>query len=948
MKKILLTLVSCQIVAATAFSQIQFTSSTSLLTPANHYNGVAIAVTDVDGDGLDDIVRLNMGNQLGIEYQTAPGQPFIHQFVGEVTTELQWAICVADVDNNGIADVLSGGDYNGISLAMANNDGTAYDIGFLTEPGTFVQGMNFADINNDGWLDAFVCHDDGISRIFGNDGAGNIKLEPTWINLATVPTSDNSGNYGSVWCDVDNDGDLDLYIAKCRQGITDPADPMRINQLFLNNGDGTYKQDTDNSSGLRIGAQSWTADFGDIDNDGDFDCFITNHDVSSQLLLNDGSGHFTDITASAGLFNAIGGFPIQGVFRDFDNDGFTDIIVAGSVSYLFRNNGNKTFSPVNNLFDGSTLASFALGDLNHDGFQDVYACYGDPIGPTTVPDKLWFNVGNNNHFYGLNLRGIQSNRSAVGAKVLLYSALGVQAREVRAGESYGITNSMQIHFGLGQAEVDSVKVFWPSGTVDVLYQPGRDQYQTLFEGGCLTEALQLVADGPLVFCSGQDVVLSVPGDFAAYSWSNGDTTPSLTVTSPGTYSVTVTRADGCTVNSNLLKITLDPVETPLIQASGDSVLCGGASLTLSSTPAASYLWSTGDTTQNISVTASGQYSVTIQGLCATFTSLPYNILIIPNNPPGVIPDTIAPGQSALLLTNGPNASWYESPAGGIPLASGPSFQTPPLDANTTYWVENSTTYDPANQFAGMTNHQGSQIGDPELNGSLVFDCFVPFRLARVKVYANIAAERRIILIDMFGDEIHSKTVNIPTGESIVDLGFDVPAGKNFQLTTDQAVNQANLSTDGPQLWRSSLGVLYPYEIPGVLSIFNSNLGLMRYYYFYNWEIDYYAVDCVSERSPVTAVVDPSLRANAPEWSAGTRIYPNPTSGNLNVEIDNFTDKHLQVSLLNSTGATVYGPVTIPNADIPAFRVDVSAQPKGMYWLEMSSESGSTRRKIAIQ
>ena len=212
MKKIFPLLAFCQIAATAAFAQIQFSTGTSLLSPSNHYSGVAIAVTDVNGDGLDDIIRLNMGKQLSIEYQTAPGQAFTHQYIGVVSNDLQWSMCVADVDNNGFADVLSGGDYNDISIAMANADGTAYDIGVLTEPGTFVQGTNFADINNDGWLDAFVCHDDGASRIFGNDGTGNLKLQPTWMNLATVPTSDNSGNYGSVWCDVDNDDDLDLTL----------------------------------------------------------------------------------------------------------------------------------------------------------------------------------------------------------------------------------------------------------------------------------------------------------------------------------------------------------------------------------------------------------------------------------------------------------------------------------------------------------------------------------------------------------------------------------------------------------------------------------------------------------------------------------------------------------------------------------------------------------------
>lgn len=944
MKKILPFFVVCQIAASSLSAQLQFVKGTSLLTPNDHYSGVPVAVTDVNGDGLDDIVRLNMGYELGIEYQTAPGQAFIHQNIGDVSDfKVQWSMCVADIDNNGFADVLTGGLYSNISLAMANTDGSNYDIIALNEPGTFAQGMNFADIDNDGWLDAFVCHDDGASRIFGNDGAGNLNLEPTWINLATVPASDNSGNYGSVWSDVDNDGDLDLYIAKCRQEPGGPTDPRRINQLFRNNGDGTYTQDTDNASGLRIGAQSWTADFGDIDNDGDFDCFITNHDVSSQLLLNDGAGYFTDITASAGLFNVISGFPIQGVFRDFDNDGFVDILVAGTISYLILNNGNKTFNTFADAL-GTTIASFALGDLNHDGFQDVYACYGDPIDPTSTPDELWLNEGNDNHYFGLRLRGIQSNRSAVGTKVLLYSALGIQSREVRAGESYGIMNSMQIHFGLGQEQIDSVKIFWPSGIIDVLYQPERDQYLSVQEGGCAVSTVSLVTDGPVVFCSGQDIVLSLEEDFSAYKWSNGDTTATITVTTAGTYSVTLTYSDGCTTTSNFIKTVVDPIEIPLIQASGDSIFCGGGALTLTSTPAASYLWSTGDTTQSITVTTSGQYSLTTQGLCASFNSLPFATIVIPNDPPAATPDTIAPGQTATLLTNGSNAYWYESAAGGDPIGSGAAFQTLPLNANTTYWVANKTIYDPANEFTGMADHQGSQIGDPELNGSIIFNCFYPFRLARVKVYASTAAERKIDLINLFGDVLQSKTVNIPAGTSVIDLNFDIPVGNNLQLTTDFTVNLTNLGSVGPQLWRSSAGVEYPYELPGVVRIVGANFGANRYYYFFNWEIDYDSIECTSERSPVTVVVDPTLHTNVPDWSVGTRVYPNPVSGLLHIEIDDFPDKNLSASIRNAQGMMVHRQST----GDPTFSVDVSAFPKGIYWLELSSESGVMRRKITVQ
>lgn len=931
-------------------AQIQFVKKTGLLTPANHFSGVAIAVLDMNGDGLDDIARMNQGFQLAVEYQTAPDQPFAHMTVGPLPDGSQWGMCAADVDNNGFPDVLTGGAYDDIKLAMANDEGTAYVIDILDEPGTFTQCVNFADINNDGWLDAFVCHDDGAARIFGNDGAGNLVLQPGWINLSTVPPSDNSGNYGSVWSDVDNDGDLDLYIAKCRSGVSDPTDGRRINQLFLNNGNGTYKQDTSNASGLRIGAQSWTADFGDIDNDGDFDCFITNHDVSSQLLENDGTGHFTDISIAAGIFNEITGLPIQGVFRDFDNDGFVDILVAGTDHFLLRNNGDKTFSIVEDLFDNNPIESFAIGDLNHDGFQDIYAGYAEIFtDPSNVPDALWMNNGNDNHFFGLNLRGVQSNRNGVGAKVQLYSALGIQTREVRSGESYGIMNSMQIHFGMGQvAAVDSVKVFWPSGIVDVLHQPSVNQYITMEEGGCIVPQVTAMANGPATFCSGDSVLLSVTEPFNAYLWSTGETTASVVAKTAGNYTVTVTTDEGCTAVSNAVAVITDPVQVPTITASGDTVFCEGEAVTLTSSPAFAFNWSTGDTTQSITVTQSGVYTVTAQGLCAPFTSAPLTVEVLGNPLPVATSDTIAPAQTALLSATGTQINWYDEAVGGNLLFTGNNFLTPPLDESTTYWVSNVTNYDQPNQFAGMVDHQGTPFGDPQFNGAIIFDCFSPFRLAKVKVYANTTAERKIDLRNSDGAVLQTITVNIPAGTTVIGLDFDVPVGTDLVLITDESFNEATLGTLGPQLRRSTQGVAYPYVIPNVVSIKNSNFGIERYYYFYNWEVDFYGIECTSDRVPVTAVVDSTLNAASPEWAETLRIFPNPATGLVNVEIDAFRGGVVSISIKNATGAGLQTRhMSLPSGKT-VFQSDISSLPAGMYWLELADENGMVRKKIIVQ
>jgi hypothetical protein len=944
----LFTLLSLYIAAAhTLAAQINFSNQTQLLSPNKHYSGVAIAVLDMNGDGRDDIARMNLGYLVSVAYQQEPNMPFQTRSLQSVGNESQWGMCAGDVDNNGFPDLLVGGFYDDIKLLMADDNGLNYTLIQLTQPTTFTQCVNFADINNDGHLDAFVCHDDGAARIFGNDGIGSLVYQPGWINLATVPPSDNSGNYGSVWSDVDNDSDLDLYIAKCRQGVNSPLDGRRINQLFLNNGNGTYTQDTANASGLRIGAQSWTADFGDIDNDGDFDCFVTNHDVKSQLLINDGNGHFTDISAASGI-EIIGGLPIQGVFRDFDNDGYVDILVAGSIHYLLRNNGNLTFSAVPNVFDSNQMESFAIGDLNNDGFQDVYGGYANIYtDPSNIPDALWMNAGNDNHFFGMNLQGLQSNRSAVGAKVKLYSPLGIQIREVRAGESYGIMNSMQIHFGMeDQQVVDSIAVYWPSGIIDRLYNLPVDQYVNLQEGGCLTPAIQIQALGPTTFCTGDSVEIAAPAGYA-YAWSTGDTTDHIQVFSAGIYRVTVTSPDGCSAVSNPITTFTDPVEIPTVTVAGDTIFCAGSSAVLTASPAQSYLWNNGSTAQSILVTTSGQYRVSAQGLCGFFESAPVNITVLDPETLQVTPDTTWLQGRALLTAVGDSILWFDAPGGNL-IATGDSLLTPPLDSTTTYWAQNLLLLDEPNVFAGPVNHQGTTQASNQFNGALIFDCLRPFRLSTVKVYALVAGQRKIDLLQN-GAVIQTKTLNIPIGISTIALNFDIPVGADLQLSTDFAVNQSNLGTLSPQLRRSDQGVAFPYVVPGVLSIKNSNFGTDRYYYFYNWEIDLYEITCFSAPIPVQAVVDSTLvRTESHAGTIAISCFPNPTSGEFSVFFPTNLERTGYLRVMDAWGRQLATLETSSGTTQDAYNINLSGEPAGVYFLEWHGAAGKWRSKIVLE
>ena len=499
------TLVACALLApALSFGQT-YTLSTGILSDQSAHSGGCVGIADMDGDGYDDLILLDQSKHLYIDYQGSDGS-FTSYDMGQASSAQQWGMAAGDVDNDGHKDFFSGGSNDGVHFLRISGRGQAASWASLNNGSMFMQCANMADIDNNGWLDAFGCHDNGAPRIWLNDGAGNLSYN-NYVDFSTTPSSDMSGNYGSVFIDFDNDGDLDFFIAHCRQGVNNSADPRRWNRLFVNDGTNHYT-DQALTFGVQNREQSWTTDFGDVDNDGDLDMVVTNHSTTMQFFVNDGTGHYTDATVGSGL--ALTAAFLQSKFEDLDNDGFLDLITAGnlgsSAEFYLHGNGDGTFTQMPGMLpepSARNLQTFALGDMNHDGFIDVYAGYGSGyVTPsTTKRDELYLNNGNANHFLNFNLEGVNSNRDGVGARVTLYGPWGKQIREVRAGESYGIVCSFTCHFGLGANNMaDSAIVHWPSGTVDKYYGLAADQWITTTEGETRTSmvAAKAILDGPYV------------------------------------------------------------------------------------------------------------------------------------------------------------------------------------------------------------------------------------------------------------------------------------------------------------------------------------------------------------------------------------------------------------------------------------------------------------------
>ncbi len=482
-------------ISTSAFAQITFSDQTTLLPTATFHSGNGVGVCDMNNDHKDDIVRASNNTTQYVEFQQAANDTFtelssVGQNIGD-----PWGMACGDFNNDGYTDVSWGDGYGYTRILHWNGSNyTATNVTTLTgATPDFPQGCNFHDINNDGFLDAFTCNDNTTSDIFlGNGTPTGWTWNQAAIPLATVPASDNSGNYASIFTDINADGFIDLMITHCRQGVTQPTDPRRIDQIFINNGNGTYTQDVTNWTNLRDGAQGWSTASGDIDNDGDMDLFVMNYDVNGKMMINDGTGVFTDTMAASGIASTTLIFGTNATFHDFDNDGYVDLLITGDTHILYHNNGNCTFtaaSPNPFPYSSNQVAAIGVGDLNYDGRLDCYASYCNLFqSPSSLNDKLWMNTtSNSNHWVVFDLIGGAapgySNMSGIGAIVKIYGGWGVQVREVRGGEAYGIQNTFAVHFGTGiYTTIDSVVVMWPSGIVDRPFSNPIDNHITVNEG----------------------------------------------------------------------------------------------------------------------------------------------------------------------------------------------------------------------------------------------------------------------------------------------------------------------------------------------------------------------------------------------------------------------------------------------------------------------------------
>jgi len=497
--------------------------------------GCGVAFLDYDNDGWLDLFVLNGARLEGAPpgttnrlYKNNRDGTFTDVTEKAGLTRAGWAsgVTVGDYDNDGFDDLFI--TYYGHNVLYHNNgDGTFTDVtvkaGLGRDVVRYGSGCTWVDYDRDGRLDLFVANylsttleklpkpgenadcrwkgvpvncgprglPTGFVELFHNNGDGTFTDVSRQSGVAAA-----SGSYPmtAVAADYDNDGWADIYVA-C---------DSTPSWLFRNQHDGTFREealqrgaalseDGLEQAGMGVG-------LGDYDLDGNLDIFKTHFaDDTNVLYRNDGKGNFDDVTIRVGLGVETRYVGWGAGMVDLDNDGLPDLfLVTGGVypeveqklpaypfrtpRLVFRNLGDGKFEELideagTGVAAAHTSRGCAFGDFDNDGDVDILV-----MNMNEPPSLLRNDVSGNGHWLKVLLIGVQSNRSAIGARVVARYGNRTQAQEVTAQSSFYSANDRRLHFGLGAATAADVTIRWPNGDEERVPNVEADQLVVIREG----------------------------------------------------------------------------------------------------------------------------------------------------------------------------------------------------------------------------------------------------------------------------------------------------------------------------------------------------------------------------------------------------------------------------------------------------------------------------------
>ncbi|MCL6465990.1 MAG: CRTAC1 family protein [candidate division WOR-3 bacterium] len=422
--------------------------------------GSCAAFADYDNDDYLDIC-FDPGPQVYLFHNNQDGTfTDVTQQAGLAGLDFR-SIVWADYNNDGFSDILANDHGSTVYLFRNNGNGTFTDVAATNGLMRGGDRPLFLDYDRDGFLDVLVIGLDA-TFLYRNISADSFRL------VLALPWGGNSG----TCADYDNDLYPDIYI--CRNGP---------NKLLRNNGNGTFSDVTD-SAGVGNAGNTQAAAFGDFDNDGDLDLYITNiGGGTNKLFRNNGNGTFVDVTSFYGVADVGDGRTCDWI--DFNNDRLLDLFTTNHVypNRLFRSMGyNAPFLNVAgavNIAAPQDVFAASWGDYDNDGDLDAFLVGHFGQGCALMRDS----GGNALHYLKIKLDGTRSNRSAIGARVRVYQRDTVQTQEISGGSGQYGHNPALVHFGLGgNIRFDSLEVIWPSGAVSRINGNNGDTTLVIEEG----------------------------------------------------------------------------------------------------------------------------------------------------------------------------------------------------------------------------------------------------------------------------------------------------------------------------------------------------------------------------------------------------------------------------------------------------------------------------------
>lgn len=466
----------------------------------------AVAMADYDNDGYVDIfVSGASSNDPSVLYHNVGGTHFEESAIPLLTpTQTTGGASWGDYDNDGDTDLYFDYQKSAPNGLYQNDGGTftnvAKALGVASTGFEWNLATGWVDYNGDGRLDLFITNHGQRNNLFVWQGTKFVDV------AAQVGIADSKAfSTGFCWGDFDNDNDQDLFVVRTYETLKGKS------YLYRNDGgqltevaDSLHVAGWDGSNSKRLSGEHFGCAWGDYDNDGFLDLYVTGAQGWNNLYHNEKGLDFKDVATQLNCADGdtayqFADFSISCAWGDYDNDGDLDIFVPGEdesnatpkrgEDRLYRNDGLAGFTEVAKLYDMADLQTgygCAWGDIDNDGDLDLYLAIARSFDQVSGKgyDKLYLNeLGNRNNWIELNLVGTMSNQSAIGVRIRCVSGDLSQIREISGGSGYISQNMLRAHFGFGQHTlIDSIIIRWPSGVIDRHLNVAVNQIMTMTEG----------------------------------------------------------------------------------------------------------------------------------------------------------------------------------------------------------------------------------------------------------------------------------------------------------------------------------------------------------------------------------------------------------------------------------------------------------------------------------